>query len=61
MVIVPQCQGPCEISLRYTGGPEHAVTRGLSVAALLLAMVYGWRGRPLKAAWSQDWLRHAHT
>jgi hypothetical protein len=61
MVIVPQCQGPCEISLRYTGGPEHAVTRGLSVAALLMAMVYGWLGRPLKAAWSQDWLRHAHT
>ena len=31
MVIDPACQGPCEISLRYTGGIETVITRVLSL------------------------------
>jgi len=44
MVIEPQCES-CEISLRYTGGMEHVVTRTLSMSALLLAAVLEWRRR----------------
>jgi hypothetical protein len=44
-VIEPTCQGPCEISLRYTGGAEAWLTRSLSVGAMLLAGVYAWLGR----------------
>ena len=40
----PQCES-CEISLRYTGGMEHVVTRTLSMSALLLAAVLEWRRR----------------
>ncbi|HEY9140429.1 MAG TPA: hypothetical protein VIN93_06025 [Bryobacteraceae bacterium] len=45
MVIEPDCLGPCRISLRYTGGWEHRATRAMSLAAMLLAMVLGWRRR----------------
>jgi hypothetical protein len=44
-VIEPACQGPCEISLRYTGGMEAVLTRSLSIGAMLLAGVYAWLGR----------------
>jgi len=45
MVIEPECSGPCEISLRYTGGKERLITRAMSLAALLVAIAFGWRGR----------------
>ena len=44
-VIETDCSGPCEISLRYTGGTERLVTRGLSLTALLIGLVYAWQGR----------------
>jgi hypothetical protein len=42
MAIEPDCHGPCEISLRYTGGTERVVARAMSVAAMLLAVAFGW-------------------
>ena len=45
MVIEPDCQGPCEISLRYTGGKERTVTRAMSFTAMLVAVAFGWLGR----------------
>jgi hypothetical protein len=45
MVIETECSGPCEISLRYTGGKERIVTRAMSLTALLVAIAFGWRGR----------------
>ncbi|MGO9229902.1 MAG: hypothetical protein ACLQKA_11945 [Bryobacteraceae bacterium] len=45
MVIEPDCSGPCHFWLRYTGGWEHKATRAMSLAAMLVAMVLGWRGR----------------
>ena len=45
MVVEPDCNGPCQVSLRYTGGAEHLITRGLSLGAMLIAGVYGWRGK----------------
>jgi hypothetical protein len=45
MVIEPDCIGPCEVSLRYTGGRERIVTRAMSLAAMLAAAAYGWFGR----------------
>jgi hypothetical protein len=44
MTIEPDCAGPCEISLRYTGGGDRAVTRAMSVAAMLAALAFGWLG-----------------
>jgi hypothetical protein len=50
MVIEPDRPGPCEILLSYTGGNEKLVTRALSLAAFLVALVYGcWGGRLPKA------------
>jgi hypothetical protein len=45
MVIEPECHGPCEISLRYTGGQDRVVTRAMSLAAMLVALAFGWLGR----------------
>jgi hypothetical protein len=45
LVIEPACQGPCDISLRYTGGAETVLTRALSLAAMLVAAGYAWLGR----------------
>ena len=45
MVIEPDCLGPCRVWLGYTGGWEHRATRAMSLAAMLVAMVLGWRGR----------------
>jgi hypothetical protein len=45
MVIEPDCAGPCEISLRYTGGTERVVTRAISLAVMLVAVAFAWRGR----------------
>ena len=44
MAIEPECHGPCEISLRYTGGRDRVVTRAMSLAALLVALAFGWLG-----------------
>ncbi len=45
MVIEPDCNGPCEISLRYTGGESRAVARAMSLAAMLVVVAFGWWGR----------------
>jgi len=45
IVIDPDSSGPCEISLRYTGGNTRIVTRALSLAAMLAAVAYVWIGR----------------
>jgi hypothetical protein len=45
IVIRPDCLGPCRVVLRYTGGWEHRATRAMSVAAMLVAMALGWRGK----------------
>ena len=45
IVIDPGCDGPCHLSLRYTGGPDRIVTRALSAMATLLAIGYLWLGR----------------
>jgi hypothetical protein len=42
MVIEPDCHGPCEISLRYTGGKDRVATRAMSLAAMLVALAFGW-------------------
>jgi hypothetical protein len=45
IVIAPDCAGPCHVSLRYTGGWEHTATRGLCLAAMLIAVGLVWRGK----------------
>src|ERR1039457_2643857 len=45
MVIEPDCLGPCQVSLRYTGGWEHRATRAMSLAAMLVGIAVGGRGR----------------
>ncbi len=45
MVVEPACDGPCDIVLRFTGGWEHAATRSLSLAAMLVAAAFAWRSR----------------
>jgi hypothetical protein len=45
MVIEPDCEGACQVLLRYTGGWQHRATRTMSVGAMLVAMVWGWKGR----------------
>jgi len=45
MVIDPDCRGACDISLRYTGGREHLLTRGMSLAASLFAIAFAMKGR----------------
>jgi hypothetical protein len=45
MVIAPDCLGPCRVSLRYTGGWEHRATRTMSLAAMLVGIALGWKGR----------------
>ena len=45
MVIDPDCHGPCDILLRYTGGIDSVVTRAMSLAAMLAAVAFGWLGR----------------
>jgi hypothetical protein len=57
-VIEPDCQGPCEISLRYTGGVETVLTRALSLGAMLAAAAYAWLGR--RPAASRFWLQLIH-
>jgi hypothetical protein len=45
-VIEPDCRGACEITMRYTGGRDSAVTRSASAAALLGTILYAllrWR------------------
>jgi hypothetical protein len=48
MVIEPDCTGPCEISLRYTGGQEAVITRLMSLSAMMTATVFAWAGRRRK-------------
>jgi hypothetical protein len=45
MVVEADCGGPCEITLRYTGGTERVLTRGLSAMAVLAALAFAWVGR----------------
>ena len=45
MIVEPDCSGPCEITLRYTGGTERVLTRALSLMALLAAVVFAWASR----------------
>ncbi len=45
MVIEPPASGPTEITLRYTGGAETVIERGMSLAAMLIAAAYGWSKR----------------
>jgi hypothetical protein len=45
MVIDPDCRGPCQISLRYTGGKERLAARAMSLAAMLAAAAFAWFGR----------------
>jgi hypothetical protein len=45
MIIQPDCNGACDISLRYTGGARRIVTRTMSIAAMLFAFLYAWRSR----------------
>jgi hypothetical protein len=45
MVIDPDFSGPGEITLRYTGGMERLLTRGMSLAASLFALAFALRGR----------------
>ena len=42
MIVEPDCSGPCEIALRYTGGIERTVTRALSILAMLAAVGFAW-------------------
>jgi hypothetical protein len=51
MAIEPECTGPCEISLRYTGGTERVVTRAMSLAAMLVALAFGWLGGHRRPRW----------
>lgn len=45
MVIEPDCDGPCEISLKFTGGTETLVTRAMSLTAALFAIAFAWQDR----------------
>jgi hypothetical protein len=45
MVIEPDCLGACQVSLKYTGGWEHRATRGMSLAAMLAGITWGWMRR----------------
>jgi hypothetical protein len=46
MVIEPDCQGECDVTLRFTGGRERLITRGLSAGAMLFALGYAiWSAR----------------
>lgn len=59
MVIEPECAGPCEIHLRYTGGYEQTLTRVLSAAAVAFALLY-WRRPtrfPLSRVIRKRWMR----
>jgi len=49
MVIEPDCNGACEISLRHTGGAARMFTRTMSLSAMLFAAVYTWRSRPRRS------------
>jgi hypothetical protein len=40
MVIEPDCEGSCEISLEYTGGTESVITRAMSISAMMAATVF---------------------
>ncbi len=40
MVITPDCAGACDLTLRYTGGLEHLLTRALSAGAVLIAAFF---------------------
>jgi hypothetical protein len=40
MVIEPDCEGPCEISLEYTDGTESVITRAMSLSAMMAATVF---------------------
>ncbi len=50
MIVEPPGPGPCDITLRYTGGWETAVQRGMSLFAMLIAGVYAWRFRGARTA-----------
>ena len=45
MVIEPDSSGPCDVSLRFTGGTARIVTRALSLAAMLVAAAFAWTAR----------------
>jgi hypothetical protein len=45
MVIEPDCDGACEISLTFTGGTETVVTRAMSLSAVLIALAFVLRNR----------------
>jgi hypothetical protein len=45
MVIRPDCNGPCHIALRYTGGWERYLTRIMSLGAMFVVFVAWWRAR----------------
>jgi len=45
LVIAPGCDGPCNITLHYTEGNERIATRGMSVAAMLAALLWAFRGQ----------------
>jgi hypothetical protein len=47
IVIDTDCTGSCDIKLEYTGGHERPLTRGLSLAAMLLTLIYWFRSRPV--------------
>jgi len=40
MVIDPDCQGECDVTLRFTGRRERWIARGLSLGAMLFALGY---------------------
>jgi hypothetical protein len=44
MVIEPECSGPCEIVLTYTGGWERTLARTLSLLAVAIAGFVFYRG-----------------
>lgn len=54
MLIEPDCEGPCEISLEYTGGAESAITRAMSVSAMMAATVFALVQRRRTRCQSQD-------
>ncbi|HEY2019139.1 MAG TPA: hypothetical protein VGH38_36785 [Bryobacteraceae bacterium] len=43
MIVEPDHAGPCEVSLRYTGGGEVLATRAMCLISMLAAGVYAWR------------------
>jgi hypothetical protein len=53
MVIASDCNGPCVIDLRYTGGWERYLTRILSLAAMALALTVLLRERYSRPAASR--------